>query len=276
MIIYYENSYGERLVLNEWPVMIQDQENIFGYAWGYSSNARKRTVYAFNKQIAEKSVTLSIFAENETEYGEIMNHILEVTEKDVLNEEQGKLYVNGSYMKCCIIASDIKEYEEDYYTCDKTIKIVGANGVWIEEHREEFRYAAMRKIVSGRGYPYGYEYDYTSGIGYNAELTNVHYGDGNCLITIYGYARNPEIVIGDNTYKLNYIIQDGETVYIDTESRKVRLIKKNGVVVNLFRYRDRDNYIFNKIRGGKQSVYWNGNFDFDVLVKTERGEPKWM
>ena len=276
MIIYYENSFGEKLALNEWPIMIQDPENIFGYTWTYSSNAKKRSVYAFNKQMNEKSVVLSIFADSKQEYEDVMNRILEITEKDILAETQGRLYVNGSYMNCCVVASDIKEYEEDFYTCDKTIKLITADGVWIEEYSTSFRYSEIKKDISGRGYPYGYTYDYTAGAGYTAELQNIHFGEGDCLITIYGYARNPEIVIGDNIYRLDYTIQAGETVYIDTKERKVRLQKKNGIVVNLFRYRDKNNYIFNKIQSGTQAVYWNGNFDFDVLVRTERGEPRWM
>ena len=77
MIIYYENSFGEKLVLNEWPIMIQDPEDIFGYTWTYSSNAKKRSVYAFNKQMIEKSVVLSIFADIKQEYEDVMNRILE-------------------------------------------------------------------------------------------------------------------------------------------------------------------------------------------------------
>ena len=252
MTIYYENSYGEKIMLNKWPIMIQEPESIFGYAWGYSSNAKKRTVYGFNKQMIEKTVTLSIFAESKEDYEEIMNHILEVTEKDILENTQGKIYVNGMYMKCCVVASDIKEYEEDFYTCDKTIKVIGANGVWIDEKNFEFRYKNMQEDLSGRGYPYDYGYDYKASVGFCSQLVNEQFGYGDCIISIQGYARNPEIVIGENIYKLNYTIQTNETAYIDTYEKKIRLRKSNGMFENLFRYRNKDHYIFNKIAEGEQ------------------------
>ena len=68
---------------------------------------------------------------------------------------------------------------------------------------------------------------------------------------------------------------EGEICYINTKDKTIRLRKSNGVVLNLFRYRSTSYYIFSKVSPGEQSIYWNGNFNFNVTLLSERGEPKW-
>ena len=64
-------------------------------------------------------------------------------------------------------------------------------------------------------------------------------------------------------------------IVINTKDKTIRLRKSNGVVLNLFRYRSPTYYIFSKVSPGEQQIYWNGNFNFNVTLLSERGEPKW-
>jgi hypothetical protein len=94
-------------------------------------------------------------------------------------------------------------------------------------------------------------------------------------IVIYGEAVNPSVVIGGHIYAINGMVGKGETLLIDSISRKITLVTAQGQQINWFDKRARENYIFERIPAGKVSVSWPGDFGFDLTVIEKRSEPKW-
>ena len=129
-------------------------------------------------------------------------------------------------------------------------------------------------MEKGWDYPYGYPYDYAaSHIFRNIICDSV--GASDFRIVIYGEAVNPSIAIGDHVYAINGSVGKGETLLIDSFSRKITLVTAQGEQINWFDKRARESYIFEPIAPGKNTVSWSGDFGFDLIVTEKRSEPKW-
>ena len=48
------------------------------------------------------------------------------------------------------------------------------------------------------------------------------------------------------------------------------------MVINLFPYREKGYDIFQKIVAGENNIWWNGDYDIDILLIQNRGEPGWI
>lgn len=276
MTLYYKNHLNNTIDLMEWPIMIQDPESLFKYNWKYTSGVSIKRLTAFKKEVSERDCTLSIFASSKEEFNNILNTILEVTEIDITNEQPGKLYYNNYYLDCYIIAGGLDEWEPDFEATDKKIKIASQEGKWIKETTVPFRWQEQQVDQSGKTYPYNYPYNYGIGTGFNSEVEVDSISDMDFIITIYGYAHNPEISIGANTYKIEHEVSPSEILVINSKDKTVYLINRStGIVKSMFRYRSKDYWIFEKISSGDHLVYWNGAYNFDLQLLEERSEPKW-
>lgn len=276
MTFYYKNHVGKTIDLMSWPIMIQDPESLFKYNWNYTSGVTIKRLTAFKKAITERECTLSIFADSEEEFNKILNDILEVTDFDVTNEQPGKLYYKNYYLDCYIIAGGLEEWEPDFETTDKKIKIASQDGKWIKETTIPFRWQEQEVDTSGKAYPYNYPYNYGMGTGYTSEIEIESISDMDFVLTIYGYINKPEISIGSNTYMVDHEVAPNEELVINSRDRTIYLINRpTGIVKSMFRYRSKDFWIFEKIPSGILPVYWNGAYDFDLKLLEERSEPKW-
>ncbi|MCI8507563.1 MAG: hypothetical protein HFJ06_03210 [Lachnospiraceae bacterium] len=271
MEIIYENHLGEKLNLTQWPFMIQNPENLLGTEWSYSQSGN---TFDFFRELKEKEAVISVFADNEAEYTDVISRMLVIFEKDVIEGIPGKIWLNGYYLQCFIKKSEYDEFEEDFYTTDKKIAILAKKWTWIKETKISYVHEDIPDL-NGRGYPYRYPFDYSRGKGYTGILNNNHFADCDFSIRIRGYTKNPYIKIGDNIYRINGVIPLGDILEIDSQHKKITLTKENGMEENFFKARDRGNYIFKKIPSGQLDIYWNGSFDFDVTLLEERSEPDW-
>ena len=66
-----------------------------------------------------------------------------------------------------------------------------------------------------------------------------------------------------------------EYLEIDSVQKTVDLVQIDGTHVSVLNYRDRDNYIFQKIAPGMNYISWNNGFSFEITVFDERSEPPW-
>lgn len=310
MEIYYLNSRGIRLNLLEPPYMIQTAD-IFDYRWTYLNGtyARKgNRIKGFSKEIEERSLLLSILNRGKADYYEAVNRFMETTEIDILSHAPGELHVGNMYLKCYIIASEKTEWENGIELLDNQITIVTDYPFWCRDKTYHF-YASTSQIIDAAGkdaidtvldsvsqdpeyprdYPYGYvtrykpatrrvlrdyAYDYYKNhtIG---RLDNDHFAETAFRIIVYGPCTHPEIRIGDNLYRVSTVLYDSEYLVIDSRERTIMKYGRNGVQTNLFNARDKENYIFQKIPAGKQTVKWNAQYAFDVVLYQERSEPAW-
>ncbi len=71
------------------------------------------------------------------------------------------------------------------------------------------------------------------------------------------------------------VLEAGEYLEIDSAAETVTKILTSGIKVNAFHYRSFENSVFRPIQVGRQEVFWDGKFDFDLILFEERSEPKW-
>lgn len=276
MRIYYENNEGEKIHFSKFPLVMQEPETVLDSEWkyGYVQNKNGRNqMTGFYKDVAEKTASLSVFADSKEEYDNIMEQLLQVMEKDIISNTPGKLYVNDYYLECYVIARNYSEYEEDYYAVESTIRIIAPNPCWIRER--EYQFLAVNAVSSdNRRYPYKYPYRYANGL-MNIKIINDYIQECDFRMVIQGPVLNPQIIIGGHPYQVNTVLEVGELLIIDSATRTVKKVMNNGTILNVFEQRNKEKSVFKKIAPGRNQVSWSGKYDFSICTYEERSEPRW-
>lgn len=268
MIIKYINNAGDTIDFTKSPYKMLSDTDLFNFSWG---NLGKQQL---SRTLTDKKVNVVVDGISFDEYEQNIDYLHEVTEYDVINKIPGRLYVGNYYLDCYISSS---EKNKKYTKVKRSViglTVSPDSKVWIKETRHDFIYSQSTD-ESGRGYEYGYEYDYAMSSGNTNRLKNEHFAPCHFVMKISGYASTPSITIGDHIYRVHETIQNNEILTIDSKKKTITLTKNNGVQVNLFSKRDKESYIFEKIPSGDLNVYWNSEFNFEVTLYEERGEPKW-
>lgn len=226
----------------------------------------------------KKSVPIVIACQSEDEGVAIKNRLFEICEKDVLSTQHGRLIVGDYYLKCFVSGSSKTEYLKHKGYLKATLTVVTDYPQWIKESTVTFRSSADSIATDGEkrnlDFNVDFAYDYASEL-LGKTLNNTGFVGTNFRLVIYGAVTNPTIFIAGHRYQVNYVVEANEYLTIDSVQKTITLTKRNGEVVNCFNFRDRDSYIFEKIPSGNNSVNWNGEFGFDVILVEERSEPKW-
>lgn len=267
----YVNHVGEVLEFGK-DGLFANYNDLRDYEWQYDSN--KNTISNFRKGVVQKTIPVVICADSEEEGLQKKNTFFEIMEKDAIAEQAGKIIIGDYYKECYVYASNKSEYLTDKRVLTTSLGIVG-KGTWIKETRKDFIYTE-EQAMTGKGYPYDYPYDYAIEGGNTGKLLNEHFAPCHFKISISGYALNPSIKIAGHTYKVNTTVEDKEILVIDSRNKSIILRKNNGDLVNQFSKRDKESYIFEKIPSGMSDVYWNSEYNFEITLFEERGEPKWI
>lgn len=268
----YVNHVGEVLEFGK-DGLFANSNDLRDYSWNYDSN--KNRIENFRKGVVNKTIPVQIVANSEEEGLLKKNQLFEIFEKDVIAEQAGKIIIGDYYLQGYVYASKKSEYLTNKNMLTTLISIVGDTGNWYKVTTQGF-FHTDEPDPNGRGYEYGYEYDYAIGSGHTDIMTNNHFAPCDFIMTIKGYAHNPAVSINGHIYRVKDVVQEYETLTIDSKKKTIILTKNNGVEVNLFSKRDKSSYIFEKIPHGELQIYWNSGFDFEITLFEERGEPKWI
>lgn len=272
--VFYINSKNEKIRFRGPEYVITDKNNLGNWEWKYE--VTNNVIKNMGRKLKDKSMQILIKGDSEKECNRLKDELLEKTEIDMCGKTPGKLFVGDYYIECYLIGKDIDNSIIGKSALE-TLTVMPNSKAWLREVKNKFRYDSQQTIEKGHGYPYGYPYGYSFGSGHTASLSNDGYTDADMIITITGYAYHPEIVIGGHSYKLDYTIENNQKVVINTKDRTIKLYDlQKGIVKNLFMYRDKTSYIFEKLQPGEQSVFWGQNFNFDITILYERSEPEWM
>lgn len=270
MNIYYENHTGQIIHLSEWPAMIQNPEDLISYEWKYDTKNYKIT--GFKKEITEKNIEVSIFADSKDEFTDIINKIFEIAEIDVLQEKPGKLYFNEQYLKCYIFKDGLSEFDPDMEATDITLSIVSDAPKWINERKFEFR--SIKKVESWLDHEYNHNYDYMADR-INRNINNESFADSEFQLIVYGPCINPVIYINEHEYSIECSLEEGDYIIIDSLEKTIMKTSNDGTIENVFDLRNRDSYIFQKIPNGIIQVLSEMEFGFDLIILEERSKPLW-
>ena len=275
MSIYYVNSQGVLLNLLNPPYMLQTG-TLFDKRWEYQSKSTmmgKERIIGFSRNIDEKTLTMSIVNDGKHEYYNAINYFVESTEIDVIHGSPGKLYVGDMYLKCYVVSSEKADWESGEGFLDNEITLI-SDSVWTQEHAYIFK-ASEVASTNNRCYGYRYPYRYANGFN-NTAIENIHYAECNFCMYIYGPCVKPSVYIGGNEYSINVILEEGEYLEINSREETLYKVMRTGLRVNAFNNRSFVNSVFRPIQTGRQEVFWNGKFDFDLILFEERSEPKWQ
>lgn len=275
MRIFYVNNYGESVNLDRFPYMMLSDTDIFNYEWGYSTKANK-TLYNVKKNVVKNKIKVRIFGENEQDFYSKIDELTKVFDRDTINEKQGKLcFVNDAedeyFLLCNVISSKKKKFlkkNNSIFEFD-----ILSNGFWTTTFRKRY-YSDSSQVDYGKQYNYGYPYDYAPPTGGVDKINNKHFEPVDFEMYIGGIAKNPTIMIGNNIYSVSCDVGANEFLVINSKEKNIMLHHEN-YIENVFRYRDKSNYIFKKIPVGINPIMWNGDFNVTVEQIIERSEPKW-
>lgn len=276
-MIYYENSNKIKLNLDEWPVVVEDITTLLGKEWKYEAtenvNANRKKLERFYRTGISKKITLQIYADTKAEFDGIMDRLNEITDTDIIEQKPGKLWVGDYYLECYITELDPKDYDDIFYTVDVDATIEAFTPYWVNKSTHTFHSYGITSNYNKR-YPGRYPYRYANGLTSNY-LINPNYTPSNFQMIIYGPVVNPQVTVGNNTYLVNIVLEEGEYLLIDSRNKTITKFLKNGEKVNAYHNRKKGKEFFEKIRTGRQMVQWTGKFDFDITIIEERSAPKW-
>lgn len=292
--IRYVNNRGEVLNFGANGIYVNEND-LRDWEWKYDTSYGR--IRSFSRSAITRTLPVEIWAASETDGLSIKNRLHDVTEVDVLAETPGRLYVGDCYMLCYITASKKSNYLMSRRILSVKLTVAASEGVWYQENKFWFGgktglssalvgealvgYAKVgsdggevvdTSIVYDYDYPRGYDVDEED---YSGHVVNDFRTPCHFRLEVQGYAANPEVVIGPDAHKLNYTAVAGQTIVVDSRERTIKAINSDGLVVNLFRYRDKEADIFAPIPEGAHNVTWNGDFLFILTLYKERSEPLW-
>ena len=242
------------------------------YDWNVTSANNK--ISSFKKGVVTKTIPVIIYCRNESEGLAIKNRIFEVFEKDVLANKHGRIIIGDYCLKCFITGSKKTKYLQNKGYLELSLTVQTDYPSWIKETTVIFN-TTSGSTSDYLDYEYDFEYDYASELN-NIYINNVGFVDTDFRMVIYGFISNPKIYIDGHEYNVDVTISTGEYLTIDSVQKTIVLTRYNGEQVNCFNQRNRDSFIFQKIKPGTSIVTCEGALKADITLIEERSEPKWI
>ena len=269
----FENHLGQRFDGLANGVFL-NYNDLRDYSWNYDTiNDR---ISRFYHKTTSRKLPLVVKGKTDAETIAVMNRLHELAEVDVEARIPGKIFVGDYYTNGYITASTKSNYLISKKFCNIELTLTSDDPAWYREQTTTFLPGEGSAIGIGGGtdHPYDYPYDYALSMK-GRKIVCDSVGSSAFRLLIYGEAVNPSVVIGGHVYAINGTIGKGETLLIDSLSKKITLTTAYGNNINWFDKRGRDDYIFEPIPAGQNIVSWSGTFGFDLKVIEKRSEPRW-
>lgn len=262
----YTNHYGEVIQFGENGLFINESD-IHDYEWDYDVVNKRVT----NFDNPTKTYKLEVFATQENRK-ELANHLFEVINKDVLENEVGFITIGDYYLEGYFVAK-----ENTKYSNGKIIKMsltYVATKQWIR--KTKFSYMPEDGTTSeDLDYPHDYPHDYKMHKS-TKPIINDGYMPCDFEIVFYGAQETPTIIINGHTYQVYTSLQAGEYLVVNSLDKKIYKVLNDGTRENVFNRRNKDSYIFEKIAVGKATVIRDTDSRLDITLIEQRSEPKWI
>ncbi len=271
----YINSLGKEILFDEVEIFANTAD-LRSYEW--EAKKRSNRIIGFKKGVVKKKLSVLIDGKDGESGTELKNRIYEIFDVDVVNKKYGKLYIGDYYLNCFISASEKNNILHNKKRLELTLVVITDRPAWIRETLTEFRIddSTPEEDSQDLDYLFDFPFDYKSS-DTTKKINSDAFAPANFRMTIYGGCDNPQIYVGEHLYELqNLSLSDTEYVEIDSLAKTIEYTRYNGEKLNVFDKRNRDSYIFEKIRPENNIVSWNGNFGFDIRLYEERSEPKWI
>lgn len=269
----YVNHLNQSIDFGSGGIFITDSE-LRDYKWEYDTDYDEIT--NFRKGVKEKKMKIIISAGTEEEGIEKRNSLFQIFEVDILANKPGKLYQDGYYLNCYIVAMKKAKWYLTKRYIEIEVTIASDQSDWVQEREYNFLKTEGKAVEMDdlKKYPYQYGYYYLNHVSSSA-INNVSITESDFVLRIYGSVSKPLVKIGDNTYQVNVSLNAGERLEIDSRRKTVKLIHIDGYTENVLWSAAKEYYIFEKIVTGTQIIAWDGSFSFDLILINKRSEPLW-
>ena len=272
----YVNTQGQVIDFRQFNTQVY-HAGFHAYTWTYEGTEQRfgSTIDRFGKSVLEYEMTVAVRGADKEDS---LNEITEITEYDIVNNKQGRLWWGDYYLDCNIISATTAP-SEVFFGAERTLGILAPYPFWIREMTRQF-------YPEGSGgdkgtfldYPFDYPFDYSAPVA-GAEIWETgHYAPSEFQMTIFGPCENPRVLINNYPYEIYDTLESGEYLIIDSRANPMPTVTKyrtNGTTVNLFDNRAKAQTVFNPIPGGNLTVNWNATFGFNLTLYAERSEPAW-
>lgn len=275
-MVKYQNSIGGIYSLQEFGVKIKNAK-LHSYSWNVIERKHRfgAAVRDFKKDAIEYKIELRISG-TDNRKKEIENILFEAFERDINTKRPGKLLYDDYYIECYITASETSP--DEHFGLKKTITAYCPYPFWVKETTYQYlpeppEAVKYTDLEAGIMFP-EFPFDFCTETGEEV-LINPSFNDSNFIMTIYGFAENPQLNIAGRPYKVEATINEGEQLVINSLTHTVQKIGRLGEITNLYNARGKIYSVFKKIPPGTNILQWSGGFGVDIKLFDERSEPKW-
>ena len=269
----YQNHLGEVFEFGKDGIFVK-MNDLHDYEWSVTKKGNR--IASIDYAVSKRKLPITIICNTEEEGIRARNRLMEVTEKDVLAMKHGRIIIGDFYFRCFVTKSEKKQSQLSRRHMELTLTLTSDFPYWIKESLMQFGNRIAVEGETGKNLDYAHDIPYDFSSGFNKrDLVNTGFVGTHFKLIIYGAVSNPTVYIGGHEYTVNCDIEANEYLTIDSLSKKVFLTGNKGEITNKFNDRNKDSYIFEKIKPGSNAVSWKGDFGFDVLLMEERSEPKW-
>lgn len=275
MLKYVSGSTKETFCLSDNKVKGRIRKAGF-YASEWNMDETSLEIGSYINKFRKKAAAYSLiidFLGNKSERAKNANKFFDMTEEDVLNKTPGRLFLNEYYIECFVIKKESGGRDDRQRMVQMETKIYAPYPFWVSENTYTFQNSGIFSTDNKR-YPGQYQYRYANGTS-SGYIMNPHFAESNFKMIIYGPVTNPMVSIGETSYLVNIVLEEGEYLEIESKNRTITKAMKNGERVNAFHNRAKGKDFFQKISSGRQTISWTGKFYFELTIYEERGEPRW-
>lgn len=269
----FENHLGQRFSGLENGVYL-NYNDLRDYSWSHENiNGR---ISRFYRPVTNRKLPLVVRCSTDAEAIAVKNRLYELAEADIEAKLPGRIYVGEYYTNGFITSSTKSDYliTPQYTKIDLTL--VSDDPAWYREQTYPFVMGVEGSIDVGGGIDYPHDYAYDYGLALDGRKIVCDSVGGNAFrLLIYGPITDPSVVISGHVYAIKGTINSGETLLIDSLAKTITLTTATGGKINWFDKRAREEYIFEPIPAGQNTVSWLGTFGFDLTVIEKRSEPRW-
>ena len=266
----YVGSGGERVEMDARPIVSNMFLPIRGRQWSYELS--RRSIRQVSRDAREATLTVDYLT---TVAADAARRVMD---RDVALGTPGTLVSGEWSQRAYVVAQEPSDRYHGWVRADMTVLLL--DGVWRRLVTTRYGKGDAGSDY-GKAYTYGYDYDYAPPS--NARTLTVD-APSACPIrlVIFGYARNPSITIGDNTYAFDVEVPTGGYLLVDTRpDPTVTLVDSAGRETDAFASARRGaglgsgEYAFQPVEPGVTTVGWDNSFGFDLGVYLEEGEIPW-
>ena len=275
--IWYENSKGDVLRMDEAPIVVQTS-GLMDYQWTLTAYDRAlrdggRVIHA-RRPIQDKTLVLDVFADTQEEHNAALNRLHDVLDYDVCKLTPGKLWINNRYIRCFVSAS-VKTLDRNWTTytvVGLTLKVVSP--AWTAEEKVTLLPVSEELTDAGaKAYPNRYPYRYSNG-GSVCRWVNTTASPAPMIIKIFGACSSPSVYVGESEYSVSGDIAAGTYAVIDQRDKSICTVAANGTKTTIFGRRKKsvDNFLY--APPGDLEITCSGLFAVEITFLTQRSEPE--